>query len=537
VQHVLSLGLGGLLVILAVRYAADRSGVPAAVLFVLTGLVLSETPGPNAELKPDVVLDLVIPPLLYAAALNASLIDIRTNMRLIASLSVGLVLVTAAVVAGGLTLVVPDLQFAAALALGAAVAPPDPVAALAIGRRARLPARLTTLIEGEGLLNDATALTLYGIAVTAVVGSGFAPPEGLLRFVLAVAGGLASGVAVAYAVRLARRRLDDPLLENAISLATPFAAYLLAEQIEGSGVLAVVVAGLWLGHQAPVLESGATRLQTRAVWRLIEFVLEGYVFLLIGQQLPDVIDGLGAYSPGTVAAAAGVTVAAVLFVRPLWLLILRRRTAEEAAVASGETPGKRTAPLNGREITALWWAGTRGVITLATAFALPLMADGNEFPDRHLLLFCAYVVVLVTLVGQGLTFAPLLRALRLQADAGDEVRTRAEARLAAVEAALRRLDEMVADEGLPADAARRMRTLYEARRRRAAARIGAFGDGGNVELDRMYAEAEAIGELRRSMLDAEREELVRWRDAGRLPDASLRMLLGELDHQEGLLPG
>lgn len=530
VLHVLWLGLGGLLVILAVRYVADRTGLPAAVLFVVTGLILSETPGPNAELKPEVVLELVIPPLLYAAALNASLLDIRSNMRLIASLSIGLVLATALAVAGVLSLTVPGIQFAAALALGAAVAPPDPVAALAIGRRARLPSRLTTLIEGEGLLNDATALTLYGIAVAAVVGEGFDPPEGILRFVGAVAGGLASGGLVAWVMTTARRRLDDPLLENALSLATPFAAFVIAQEIGASGVLAVVVAGLWMGHQSPVLESGATRLQTRAVWRLIEFVLEGYVFLLIGQQLPDVIEGLEQYSAGTVVAAVGATVGAVLIVRPLWLLLLR------GATTRGTTDGDG-APLSGREIVALWWAGTRGVITLATAFALPLMADGTDFPDRHLLLLCAYVVVLVTLVGQGLTFAPLLRRLRLEADEADELRVRAEARLAAVEAALRRLDELVAEEALPADAARRMRTLYEARRRRASRRIEALRIEEDDALDRMHAEAEATGELRRTMLDAEREELIRWRDAGRLPDAGLRVLQRELDYQEGLLPG
>jgi Na+/H+ antiporter len=522
VLHVLWLGLGGLLVILAVRFAADRSGLPAAVLFVVTGIVLSEAPGPNAELEPEVVLDLVIPPLLYAAALNASLLEIRSNVRLIASLSIGLVLATALVVAGALSLSVDGIGFAAALALGAAVAPPDPVAALAIGRRARLPSRLTTLIEGEGLLNDATALTLYGIAVAAVTTGGFQPPEGALRFLGAVAGGLAAGLLVAWAVRLARRRLDDPLLENALSLATPFAAYLLAAEIGASGVLAVVVAGLWMGHQSPVLESGATRLQTRAVWQLIEFVLEGYVFLLIGQQLPEVIDGLNEYSAGEVLAAAGATVGAVLLVRPLWLLMLRRAMTE--------------APLSRREIVALWWAGTRGVITLATAFALPLMADGSDFPDRHLLLFCAYVVVLVTLVGQGLTFAPVLRRLRLAADESDGLRVRAEARVAAIEAALRRLDEVVEDERPPAEVAARLRAIYQLRLRRARERAAALSVEQEDALDRMHAEAEAIGELRLTMLDAERDELVRWRDAGRLPDPDLRVLQRELDYQEGLLP-
>nr|WP_246345182.1 Na+/H+ antiporter [Conexibacter arvalis] len=512
-----------------VRVAADRSGLPAAVLFVLAGSALALLPVPTAPLDPDVVLQLVIPPLLYAAALNASLFEIRSNLRRIASLSVGLVLMTGLAVGVALDLVVAELSFAAALALGAAVAPPDPVAALAIGRRARLPSRLTTLIEGEGLLNDATALTLYGIAVTAVAAGGdVSVPEGVGRFLFAVAGGLAAGVLVAWVVRASRRHLDDPLLENALSLATPFAAYALAESVDASGVLAVVIAGLWLGHQSPLIESGASRLQTRAVWRLIEFVLEGYVFLLIGQQLPDVIADLDRYPTSTVVTAAGATVAVVLLVRPLWLLGLR-----------GETLDPDGRPLSLRDVVALSWSGTRGVITLATAAALPL-----AFPDRHLLLFCAYLVVLVTLVGQGLTFAPLLRALKLRAADADERRVRAEARLAAVDAGRERIDEVIEEQQLPEDAARRVRQLYEGRRTvaeqrlvRTRERLDALDDADEDAVERLSSAVEAVGALRRAALDAEREELVRWRDAGRLPESSLRALLRELDHQEGLLSG
>ncbi|HEY4277760.1 MAG TPA: Na+/H+ antiporter [Conexibacter sp.] len=513
------IGLGGLLIVLAVQVVADRRGLPVAVLFVVTGLGLAWLPGPTARLEPEVVLELIIPPLLYAAALNASLLQIRSQMRPIASMSVGLVLVTAAVVGVTLNAVDDHLHFAAALALGAAVAPPDPVAALAIGRRARLPTRLMTLIEGEGLLNDATALTLYAIAVTAATSGGhFSPGHGIVRFVASVAGGVGCGLLVAWVVRFARRHLNEPLLENALSLATPFGAYALAEEIHTSGVLAVVIAGLWLGHQSPLIESGAARLQTRAVWRLVEFVLEGYVFLLIGQQAPEIMSDLDLYPVGTVLAAAAVTVGSVLLVRPLWLLWLRRVT---------NVPGGT--PLSHRDVFALSWAGTRGVITLATAFALPV-----AFPDRHLLLFCAYLVVLVTLVGQGLTFAPLLRALRLRADDSDERRMRAEARLAAVDAALRRLDEVVADEEVSDEIVRRLRAVYAGRRERAQQRLATLDD--DEAMDAYAGETETLGMVRRNMIDAEREELVRWRDGGRLPEASLRMLQRELDHQEGLLP-
>ncbi|MBV8999606.1 MAG: cation:proton antiporter, partial [Solirubrobacterales bacterium] len=313
------LALGGLAVILVVRLLTVRTTIPFAVVLVIVGLVYSELPGKNIQLNPEVVLVLVIPPLLYSAALKAGVLEIRANLGRIASLSVGLVLVTALGVGAALSAVVPDLGLAAAVALGAAVAPPDPVAALTIARRAGLPQALMTLIEGEGLLNDATALTIYQVAVAAAVGGGFSLLHGVGEFFLAAVGGVAAGLLVAAVAMAARRRLDDPLVENSLSLATPFAAYALAELAHLSGVLAVVVAGLVLAHQAPAIESGAARLQTRAVWALADFLLEGFVFLLIGEQFKVVIDGLGPYRTGTVAAAVGVTVAAVLVIRPLWL--------------------------------------------------------------------------------------------------------------------------------------------------------------------------------------------------------------------------
>lgn len=240
--------LAALALILAVRALAERLRLPAAVLLVLAGLAVAVLPVPTATLHPELILHGVIPPLLFVAARDASLIELRGNLRLIGSLSVALVAVTALVTGAGLVLVVGGLGFAAAVAIGAAMAPPDPVAALAIGRRAGLPRRLTTVIEGEGLLNDATALTIYGLAVTAAVGGGFSVGEGIGRFLLAVAGGVVVGLLVA---RLASvlERVDDDLVVNAVSLATPFLAFAAAEQIHGSGVLAVVIAGLVLGHR------------------------------------------------------------------------------------------------------------------------------------------------------------------------------------------------------------------------------------------------------------------------------------------------
>ena len=321
VQTVLALALAGLAVIVAVELLAERSGLPAAALLTVAGLVYGVLPGPNVVLDPHVVLTFILPPLLYSTALNSSLLAIRSNLRSVISLSVALVLVTALLVGVGVELFVPGVTLAAGVALGAAVAPPDPVAALAIGRRVGLPARLITLIEGEGLLNDATALTAFLVAVSAATSGDFSFGRATLTLVLVSAGGLAIGLLTAFAVRLARAFMHEPIVLNALSLGTPFAAYLFGEALHVSGVLAVVVAGLIIGHDTPRAVSGASRLQTTAVWRLVDFLLEGFVFLLIGQQLPKVVRALKAYPDSTIAVAAAVTVGVALAIRPLWLLL------------------------------------------------------------------------------------------------------------------------------------------------------------------------------------------------------------------------
>ena len=239
--------------------SADGRSCRAAVLLTVIGLVDAARPGPKLRLEPEVVLDVVLPPLLYHAALSSSLLAVRSRLRAVISLSVLLVLATAFAVGGLVAWLVPAVPLAAAVALGAAVAPPDPVASLAVGRRARLPARVSTLIEGEGLLNDATALTVYQVAVAVAVGGQFSFGAATGSFLLAALGGLSVGAAVAWLVRLSRLLLTDPLSVNVISLATPFAAYVLAELCRTSGLLAVVVAGLVIGHQNPRLQTGASR--------------------------------------------------------------------------------------------------------------------------------------------------------------------------------------------------------------------------------------------------------------------------------------
>jgi CPA1 family monovalent cation:H+ antiporter len=548
-ETIVLLVLAGIAVIVGVRWVGERTGLPAAALLTLVGIGYAFLPGPNLSLQPELVLTLVLPPLLYSAALDASLTAIRRNLRTVVSLSVLLVLATALLIGIGFELFVPGATLAAGIALGAAVAPPDPVAALAVGRRAGLPRRLITLIQGEGLLNDATALTILAVAVSAARGGGFSPIAALGQFLLASVGGVAVGVAVAYGVRPLRRLRADPLSSNAVSLATPFVAYLLGESLHVSGVLAVVVAGLIIGHNNPSWASGASRLQTTAVWRLVDFLLEGFVFLLIGQQLPTVVRGLGEYDTSTVVTASLITIGVVLLLRPLWLWLtehlpqsLHVRLGDQDEAGDGEPADGRTttrpASLSGREIVALSWAGTRGVISLAAIFTLPMVTDdGSPFPDRDLLLFCAFLAVLVTLIGQGLTFAPLVRALGLRAEAADQARLRNEARMASVEAALARLDEMEADQHDEVDkrAIAGIRAQLRTRLNRYERRSDLLdnAEAGEVPLSPEY---EAGLRLRRSAIEAQRDELLRWRDAGRLPDESLRKLERELDHEEGLLP-
>ncbi len=515
--------LGALAVVLGARWVSERLSVPFTVLLTVIGAAYALLPGPNVVLEPEVVLTVIIPPLLYDAALQASLIDIRRFRRPIISLSVGLVVATALLIGWVLPVVVGGLGFAAAVALGAAVAPPDPVASLSIGRRANLPARLITVIEGEGLLNDATALTIFQVAVAAIGGTHFSIGHAIGDFLLSAVGGVAVGVGVWAVLSVLRPLRHDAVMATAVSLATPFLAYLVGEELHVSGVLAVVIAGLLAGHHAPRMQTSAGRLQVGAVWRLVTFLLEGLVFLLIGQQLPEVLDGLPQYGTSTVLAASGATLAVVLLLRPLWLAATRL-LPRRLALGSGREQEHRFGPA---EIVALTWAGTRGVITLAAAYSLP-----RTLPERDLLLFCAFLVVAVTLLGQGLSFSALVNRLGVRASQADGVRARNEARLAAVEAAENRLEDV---DDIDEQVRRGLTRTLEERRRRFQHRLDAFAEteDGDVNLSAEYL---AAVRARRAVLDAQRDELLRWRESGRLGDSDLRRLQRELDHEESLLP-
>ncbi|AYN39500.1 Na+/H+ antiporter [Streptomyces dangxiongensis] len=505
----------------AVAAAARRTPAPAPLLLVAVGLVVSGIPGvPSYTLDPHIVLPLLLPPLLYTSASDSSYLSLRAQLRPVALLSVGYVLFATLVVGWAAYLIVPGLPLPAALVLGAVVAPPDAVAATAVARRAGLPSRITTILQGESLLNDATAITAYKVALGAAVGAGATWAGGIRDFLLASVGGVGIGLVLMAPLHWLRTHLTEPLLQNTLSLLIPFVAYGVAEQAHASGVLAVVVVALYLGHRAWEVDF-ATRLQEEAVWKMVAFVLESAVFALIGLQLPIVLKRLGEYEG---AAAVGYAVAVFLVV-----VVARFVWVYPAAFL----PRMLSARIREREENPTWrgamvtaWAGMRGVVSLAIAFAIPpTMADG----PRNLVLFLTFTTVIGTLVVQGVTLPPLIRLLRFPArDRQAETLAEANAQAQASRAADGRLDELLEDErnALPPPLADRLRTVLERRRNAVWERLGQVNPVTGESVDDTYRR------LSREMISAERDVFVKLRDRRHIDDEMLRALLRRLDLEE-----
>jgi monovalent cation/hydrogen antiporter len=501
---------------------AERTRISAPIVLVLVGLGVSQVPGvPNFELNPELVLFFFVPPLLYAAAWQSSVRGFRDELRAITLLSVGLVLATTAAVGFTAWALIPGMPLAAGFALGAIVAPPDAVAATAVGRELGLPRRIMTILSGESLLNDATALTALRVAVVAV-GGGITLLEAGGMFVVAALGGTAIGLAIGWLLHRARRWLT-PVLENALALFVPFVAYLAAEVVHASGVVAVVVAGLYLSRTSTTSRS-ATRLQGWSTWELIDFVLEAVVFLLIGLQLPAVLDGLQGedYAMADAVGWSLVVLAVVVAVRFAWVFpgtYLPRRLSRRVREREPEPPW--TYPV------VVSWAGMRGVVSLAAAFALAI-----EFPRRDLILFITFVVVFGTLVLQGLTLPWMIRRLGVvgREDFTDRL-AEANAQYRAVQAGISRLDELLAEEPTapPDDIVDKLRTHAEYRSNGAWERLGSETNTGQEPPSALYRR------LRTEMIRAERDEFVRLRDRGELDDEVLRAVVRDLDLEEALL--
>lgn len=483
---------------------ARRLGLLAPILLVVLGLALSFLPFfPHVRLDPDLVLVGILPPLLYVAALETSVPAFRLNLRPILLLAVGLVIFTAFVVGTVVHWFLPELPYAICLALGAVVAPPDAVAATAVARRVGLPRRVVTILEGESLVNDATALVLLRVAIVAATATTGGVGVGAVarEVVVAAGGGILVGLLGVVVFGYLHKRITDPVLDNALSLIVPFAVVFAAEEIHASGVVAVVVTGLGIGHKLPTLLSAASRLQVTAFWRLIRFLLEGLVFLLVGLQLPEVVRDLD--EPfGSLAAITAAVLAAVFLARFVWVFPATYLARLVPRIRQRDPAPPVQFPV------VIGWAGMRGVVTLAAALGLPLtLADDTPYP-RGLLIWLAFAVIVATLVGQGATLPWVARRLRLPPD--DPVQdalSAAGVQQQASRAARDRLDELAA--GAPEAVVERLRGLTTSRANLAWERLG----GTERETP-----SQAYARLRQEMIDAEREVFRAARDSGQIPE-------------------
>jgi monovalent cation/hydrogen antiporter len=487
---------------------ADYGKIPAPIVLVVGGLAIAFIPGlPSVELEPDTIFLIFLPPLVYAAGWRTSPLELRTVMRPLALLSVGLVFLTAAVVALVAHATVPGMSWAEAAVLGAVISPTDTVAATSIFRRLGAPERVRLLVEGESMINDGTALVIYRIAVGVAVGGAFSFGGAVLEFVGVAAGGILVGIAIGLLSDRVLARLSDSDLTIMLSVLTAYGAYIGAEELHVSGILAAVVAGVYAGYRSPHTYDADVRLNAIAFWSVLVFGLEITLFVLLGLQLPEIVDTLEASPTGVdqLLLPAAAIFAASLAARLLFVFAMR----EDA----GETAGQRF---------AIGWSGMRGAVSLAAALAVPLSVEG-----RPQIIFLTFALILVTIVGQGLSLPFIVRALGLEEPRrwSDE---EAVARMEAAQSALDRLDQMESDKRANEKQLVRLRDLYRARFRMCQAVLG----GEEPDVAAREQRIADYSELRRELIGVEREELLGLRGVGRLRDQTLRQIERDLDLEE-----
>ena len=518
--------LGLCVAIPALSVIARVLGIPYPIVLVLGAIPLGYVPGvPDVELDPELVLVIFLPPLLYVAAFFADLRALRADARALSLTSIGLVLVTTCTVAVvGHELI--GLPWAVAFALGAIVSPTDPIAATAITRQLGAPRRLVNLIEGESLVNDASALIAYRVAVAAAVGGSFSLFDATVDFVVAVLGGVAIGLVVGAGITAVRRKLDDIPVEITISIFSGFAAYLPAEELGVSGVLAAVTTGLYLGWMAPQVSTAQMRLQGYAVWELIVFLLNAVLFVLIGLQLPSILDAVSGIAIGTLTGYALAIIAVVVGTRFIWLF-----TTPYLVRALDRRPSQVERRVSAAPRVVVGWAGMRGAVSLAAALALPLETDaGAPFPERELVIFLAYCVVVFTVVVQGLTLPALIRRLGVAEDSAEEEAEEHAARIAAAEAALEALDGLSEEEWTRPETVERMRRLYSFRRRRFATLRGDLDDA-----DGIVDQSLSYQRLMHDVIEAQRAAIVQMRNEGLISAEVMRRVERDLDLEESRL--
>ena len=507
--------------IIGVVLMGRRLKIPYPIALVIGGLGISLIPGlPPVRIHPDYVFLLFLPPLLYAAAWFTSWHDFKANLRPILFLAVGLVLFTTAAVGWIVHALIPEIPLAVAFALGAIVSPPDAIAATSVAKRIGLPKRIVTILEGESLVNDATGLVALRFALAAAASGEFSIGKAGLEFIWVAAGGVVLGLVVAFAFERLSRWLKDDLLLITLSLIAPYAAYLPAERLHISGVLAVVSAGLYGGWKAPELLSASVRLSANAVWDLFVFVLNCMVFILIGLQLPEVRAGISHHSPRELFFLGSVICFAVILVRPLWvfpaawLARLNKRVHQHDPLPPWQS------------MAIVSWCGMRGVVSLAAALALPMtFPDSRPFPERDLVLFLAFCVILATLVLQGLSLPFIVRWLGVKEQHDDQHERQTRLKLA--HAALARLNQIASQERVHEAALERLTEMYEDRVRHltddTAEALGWSEDRHRlVETRRLWREA----------VSAERRELIRLRREAKVDEELVHRLEREMDLEE-----
>ena len=509
-----------LLTVAVLALVARKLTIPYPILFITGGLCLNLIPKlPPAQLDPELVFLFFLPPLLFPAALFTSWRDFRLNLRPISLLAVGLVLFTTVTVAY-LAHYFMHLPLAAGFVLGAIISPPDAIAATAIAEHLKIPRRIVTILEGESLVNDATALVAYRFGVAAVVTGSFSLAAAGLEFIFVGAGGIAVGWGIGWLAKQFHKRVNDAPIETTVSLLTPFAAYLLAERVGVSGVLAVVTAGLYLGRRMPELLTFKTRLQGGPVWEIVEFILNGFVFILIGLQLPGVLHALSGdnISLSRLISYAVLISLAVIVIRILWVFpaTYLPRLIFKNVYRNDPAP-------EWQHVTIVAWTGMRGVVSLAAALALP-----RSFPARDLILFLTFVVILVTLVVQGLSLPPIIRWLGVRDD-GSMEREEREARLKANQAALAHLNETVEHDPAKVDAQQRLRAEYEDHIKQVE---GAEMKNAGTALRRFSSEYERLSY---EALVQERSTILDLRNHDVISDEVLRRIQRDIDLAEARL--
>ncbi len=510
-----------LLFVAAFGALACKLKTPYPIVLVIAGLLLGFVPGiPRITLNPDIIFFVVLPPLLYSAAWRVPWREFSYNLVSISSLAFGLVTFTVLGVAEMAQRFLPGFDWRTGFALGAVVAPTDAIAATSIARRMGLPKRIVDTLEGESLVNDASALLALEFGVAMLV-RGQAPTvvSGLLRLAYLAAVGLVVGLLIGVIVNWIERRIDDAPIEIALSFLTPYAAYLAADSIRASGVLAVVACGLYLSRRSSGFFSPGVRLQVNAVWDSLTFILNGLVFIFLGLQLPYVLEGARDHNLRELLMYGAFFSAFLILLRLIWAFpgarlsyFIRRRVLRQR---------ERLPPA--RQIFVVGWTGMRGVISLAAAIALPhTLANGAPFAQRQLIIFLAFSVILVTLVLQGLTLPPLIRALGLAGASGRNIEEE-EARRVILETALRRLNEV--RESARADFAEVFDDLELHYRDRLAILT-------EEEADVRSASYRRFVELSRELIQVERRTAIRLRNEGRINDDLLRQIERELDLTE-----